>query len=209
MRQQMQLLESHWPEAVWALLKRVIRLLRISSLPFSNFPVTTVTTVATIKLILQVPFASLFLDFTSFHIVSKGFPARAWFNPPVASTATAVWISGRASDFDGDGCEALNMVSHGFAMFHICSTCFSIFDIPLFHLFHTLRPTFCGNMADLGFCCLQDGVEDQDRDNDGVEDRMDRWTWPRVEWVGRWNCLFQSAESAEIIEIITLASANR
>lgn len=36
----------------------------------------------------------------------------------------AVWISGRASDFDGDGCE--------------------------------------------------DGVEDQDRDNDGVEDRMDR-----------------------------------
>eukprot|EP00434_Breviolum_minutum_P022045 symbB.v1.2.019461.t1/scaffold1593.1/size164412/3 len=36
----------------------------------------------------------------------------------------AVWISGRASDFDGDGCE--------------------------------------------------DGVEDQDRDNDGIEDRMDR-----------------------------------
>ena len=82
---------------------------------------------------------------------------------------------------------------HGFAMFHICSTCFSIFDIPLFHLFHTIRPTFCGNMADLGFCCLQDGVEDQDRDNDGVEDRMDRWTWPRVEWVaGRWNCLLRS-----------------
>lgn len=35
-----------------------------------------------------------------------------------------VWISGRASDFDGDGCE--------------------------------------------------DGVEDQDRDNDGIEDKLDR-----------------------------------
>ena len=135
----------------------------------------------------------------------QGFSSTSLVQSPCG--LTAVWISGRASDFDGDGCEALNMVSQCFTFAaHVFQS--SIFvDIPLFHLFHTIRPTFCGNMADLGFCCLQDGVEDQDRDNDGVEDRMDRWTWPRVEWVaGRWNCLFQSAE---IIEIITLASARR
>ena len=61
------------------------------------------------------PSSSVWKHFPRFHIVSpgfplfryglSGFPAQAWFNLPVA-----VWISGRASDFDGDGCEALNML---------------------------------------------------------------------------------------------------
>ena len=51
------------------------------------------------------------------------------------------WISGRASDFDGDGCEDRTLP----------------------------------NLLNRDGCPpKQDGVEDQDRDNDGVEDKMDR-----------------------------------
>ena len=87
-------------------------------------------------------------------------------------------------------------------VFRICSTC-SIFDIPLL-LYSFNLSKILANFA------LQDGVEDQDRDNDGVEDRMDRWTWPRVEWLGVGIASYaQSAESAEIITLMSARQMNR
>lgn len=80
----------------------------------------------------------------------------------------AVWISGRASDFDGDGCE--DPVTARFGP-----------GLTVFEASH--RKDTEGNRFFSSFnaalqtaltSTLKDGVEDQDRDNDGIEDKVDR-----------------------------------